>query len=294
MKKFLMALCALAVAMGASAQIKDNDKQIFNHVGIGVSAGLDGIGVNLATTITPYIQARAGVNFIPKVQINDIGVDLSIDYSDVQDANQFIGMYNELVPANKQINTIAPPEELNLSAKLNMTNFKLLFDFYPGKKAKWHLTAGFYTGKSQLLEAWTTNFENELQAVTDYNNALGSPEFSQLQAQHPDLVNNLSPIGVEVGEYLIKPEGPQARAFLKVNSFKPYLGIGSGRAISNKHRLSFAWDLGCQFWGTPTIYVKDKAIDKDSGIDGDGGIIKIISKVTVYPTLSIRINGRIF
>lgn len=285
MKKHFIALCMLATTIGASAQITDDDKQLFNHVGAGLSVGLDGIGINLATTITPYVQARVGVGIMPKIQVNDIDVNMNIDGSQVAEANSFINMYNQLPGVNK-IDNINPPKELSMSAKLNMTNFKMLFDIYPSKTSPWRLTVGFYAGKSQLLEAWTTNYDRELQTITDYNAALET---------HLELAQQfgLTPIGVEVGDYLITPDGPQARAYLKVNGFKPYLGIGSGRAISNKHRLSFAWDLGCQFWGTPTIYVQDKPLTEDSGIDGDGGIIKTISKITVYPTFSFRINGRI-
>ncbi len=172
-----------------------------------------------------------------------------------------------------------------MSAKMNMTDFKLLFDLYPSKTSSWRLTVGFYAGKSQFLEAWTTNCQTELQAITDYNDAL---------AAYPEMARRfgLNPFGVKVGDYLVKPDGPEARAYLKVNGFKPYIGIGSGRAISNKHRFSFAWDLGCQFWGTPTIYVQDLPLDKE-GVDGDGGVIKTISKITVYPTFSFRFNGRI-
>lgn len=278
-------MCMLAMTLGASAQMEDGDKQLFNHVGAGVSVGLDGIGINLATTITPYVQARMGVNFMPKIQVNNIDVDMNISGSDVQTANDFINMYNDLPTTTAKIDNINPPSELSMSAKMNMTDFKLLFDLYPSKTSSWRLTVGFYAGKSQFLEAWTTNCQTELQAITDYNDAL---------AAYPEMARRfgLNPFGVKVGDYLVKPDGPEARAYLKVNGFKPYIGIGSGRAISNKHRFSFAWDLGCQFWGTPTIYVQDLPLDKE-GVDGDGGIIKTISKITVYPTFSFRFNGRI-
>lgn len=278
-------MCMLAMTVGASAQMEDGDKQLFNHVGAGVSVGLDGIGINLATTITPYVQARMGVNFMPKIQVNNIDVDMNISGSDVQTANDFINMYNDLPTTTAKIDNINPPSELSMSAKMNMTDFKLLFDLYPSKTSSWRLTVGFYAGKSQFLEAWTTNCQTELQAITDYNDAL---------AAYPEMARRfgLNPFGVKVGDYLVKPDGPEARAYLKVNGFKPYIGIGSGRAISNKHRFSFAWDLGCQFWGTPTIYVQDLPLDKE-GVEGDGGIIKTISKITVYPTFSFRFNGRI-
>lgn len=285
MKKLFIAICMLTAAAGASAQIDSDDKQLFNHIGAGVSVGTDGIGFNVATTITPYVQARAGMSFLPEIKVNDIDVDLNISNSEVQNANQFIRQYNAM-GIGTPISEIDPPSQVKMSSKLNMSDFKLLFDIYPTKTSPWHLTVGFYAGKSKLMDAWTTNCENELQAITDYNAALDAN--ATLAQQF-----GLSKIGVAVGDYLIEPDGTQARGYIKVNGFKPYVGIGSGRAISNNHRFSFSWDLGCQFWGTPTIYVQDKKLDKDSNIDGSGDIIKTISKITVYPTLSFRFNGRI-
>ena len=72
MKKYFLAACMLASAVGVSAQIENDDKQLFNHLGAGVSVGMDGIGINLATTITPYVQARAGYNFLPEIKVKDI------------------------------------------------------------------------------------------------------------------------------------------------------------------------------------------------------------------------------
>ena len=46
MKKYFVTMCMLAMTVGASAQMEDGDKQLFNHVGAGVSVGLDGIGIN--------------------------------------------------------------------------------------------------------------------------------------------------------------------------------------------------------------------------------------------------------
>lgn len=285
MKKTIISACLLATALTATAQIEDDDKQLFNHLGAGVSLGTDGIGINLATTITPYVQARAGISIMPNIKVNDIEADMNISSSDVERANTFIDLYNTRVSTGERLSHVNPPSSLTMSAEMKMTNFKLLFDIYPTKTSPWRLTVGFYAGKSQLLDAWTTNCQTELQTVTDYNAAIR--QYPELAAQY-----GLTPLGVEIGDYLIEPDGPQARAYVKVNGFKPYIGIGSGRAISNNHRFSFAWDLGCQFWGTPTIYVQDKALDKN-GTDGDGGIIKTVSKITIYPTLSFRLNGRI-
>ena len=38
MKKLFLSICMLTAAVGASAQIDSDDKQLFNHVGLGFSA----------------------------------------------------------------------------------------------------------------------------------------------------------------------------------------------------------------------------------------------------------------
>ena len=285
MKKYFIAVCMLAAAVGASAQIEDDDKQLFNHLGAGVSVGMDGIGINLATTITPYVQARAGYNFLPEIKVKDIEVDVNIDGNNEQVIKN---AYKAVTGKDLDI-----PRNVLIDGKINMNNFKLLFDIYPSKTSAWRLTVGFYAGKSQIIDAYTTNCQEQLSALTAYNEIADDYNAGKYASVVPAGAPETLPIaGVKLGDYLVKPNGPEARAFLKVNGFKPYVGIGSGRAISNKHRFSFAWDLGCQFWGTPTIYVQDKPLDKE-GVDGDGGVIKTISKITVYPTFSFRFNGRI-
>jgi hypothetical protein len=100
---------------------------------------------------------------------------------------------------------------------------------------------------------------------------------------------------------------------MKVNAFKPYVGIGFGRAVT-KHRVGVQFDLGVQFWGRPGIFADVKYFDYDKGDfvirnerlergrittsnsdyqDLDEAI-RIMEKVCVCPVLKIRVNGRIF
>lgn len=100
-------------------------------------------------------------------------------------------------------------------------------------------------------------------------------------------------IGVELGDYLLEPDDDgNVQASIKTASFKPYLGIGFGRAVPKK-RVGFMFDLGVQFWGTPKVYCFDKRLTDEDTNGGDGGIIKTISKIKVYPTMNFRICGRI-
>ena len=98
---------------------------------------------------------------------------------------------------------------------------------------------------------------------------------------------------------------------MKVNAFKPYVGIGFGRAVT-KHRVGVQFDLGVQFVGRPGMFGNVKYFDYDAGdfvtrterlergrITNDeyediDDAIRIMEKFRVYPVLKIRVNGRIF
>ena len=93
---------------------------------------------------------------------------------------------------------------------------------------------------------------------------------------------------------------------IEVAGFRPYLGLGFGRAVPKK-RIGCQFDMGVQFWGRPDViapmynksaypsksgYTEGK-LDKASVSGDDGGFIKTLSKITVYPVLNFRLVGRI-
>ena len=58
-------------------------------------------------------------------------------------------------------------------------------------------------------------------------------------------------------------------------------------------RVGFKMDLGCVLWGRPSVYCNDdKVLDTNQNGDG-GGIMKVATKLKVYPVLNFRICGRI-
>ncbi|MBO4551281.1 MAG: hypothetical protein J5733_11175, partial [Bacteroidaceae bacterium] len=65
------------------------------------------------------------------------------------------------------------------------------------------------------------------------------------------------------------------------------------RAVPHK-RIGFKADLGCIFWGKPTVWNNgEEVFDTDAGGD-DGGVMKILTRFRVYPVLNFRLCGRIF
>lgn len=255
--KFLFVSLAMAfTTVGAQAQ--GSDRNCFNHLAVGVSVGTTGIGIDVATPICNYVQVRAGVDFVPNIKFD---TDLDIDAPSV---------------AGYDI-----PNEIEVEGKVGFTNGKLLFDVYPFKKSSWHITAGAYFGSSKIIKAYNKQ-DGLLRDLANYNNDVEA-----------GLLPGMEKVGVELGDYLLEPDDDgNVNAYIKTASFKPYLGLGYGRAVPKK-RLGFMFDLGVQFWGTPKVYCNDHRLTEDD-VDGeDGGIMKTLSKIKVYPVINFRLCGRI-
>ncbi len=237
--------------MNAGAQ--EEDKNLFNHLAVGVNVGTPGIGFDVAAPVGNYVQVRAGVSFMPSISF---GTDL-----DINDVPQVTG-YDI-------------PETVEIEAKVGFTNGKVLFDVFPFKRSSFHVTAGAYFGSSTVIKAY--NKEDGLKGITDYNNA------------NPD-----NRIGYELGDYLLTPDdNGNINAKISTASFKPYVGLGFGRAVPKK-RVGFMFEAGVMFWGSPKLYCNDDRLtSEDLGSDG-GDLMKTLSKITVYPVINFRICGRIF
>ena len=76
-----------------------------------------------------------------------------------------------------------------------------------------------------------------------------------------------------------------------MSKFRPYVGLGFGRPVPMKHRFTCNFDLGVQFWGTPEVYLRDNKLEKTTTNSDAGEVLKVISKISVYPSLNIRFVG---
>lgn len=80
---------------------------------------------------------------------------------------------------------------------------------------------------------------------------------------------------------------------LKVASFRPYLGLGFGRAVPRKNRVGFMFEMGVQFHKIPEVY-SDYGELKQLNEMADNDFSDIIDKLTIYPVLKFRLCGKIF
>lgn len=249
------------------------EQKWFNHASIGLSVGLDGIGFDVAAPMTHRFALRLGGTFMPKIK-----------YSTT------VGLGNLNDPA-----FLPGKSEVGIEGKLNMNNFHFLVDYHPFKRSSFRLTAGAYIGPAALVRVYNT--EAFLQEAYYGSAGLELGESSPIYNQYSVVSDQQGNIQLD----------------LKTNVFKPYVGIGFGRAISKK-RVNVLFDLGVQFWGKPGIasnvnyfdinkgeYVNSYEKIQRSRILNEGksyqdikDVIKIMEKVRVYPVLKLTISGRIF
>ncbi|MCH5179156.1 MAG: hypothetical protein J1F13_05680 [Prevotellaceae bacterium] len=305
MKKLLF-VCSLALLSMQTISAQTGESWIPKHFGVGVGVGTTGVAVDLSTTINRWFGVRVGADIFPEIKINtdlDLGTkDLNSDFRDItrraEQVNAAAG-YN-VIDLSGLPNGI--PESMDVEGKWSNTTFHFLLDIYPFKNSSWHATTGFYVGGSKLVSVYNKE-AGFLKAVTDWNEAVLHPENLPVAARQ--YVAGQSIIGAELGDYFITPnpadEG-DVEANIKVSSFRPYLGIGWGRAVPRKNRIGCQFDMGVQFWNSPKVYAptydehthtyqQSQLTDDHAGGDG-GDVIKIISKISVYPTINFRIVGR--
>lgn len=232
-------------------------QDLFNHLGVGLGVGTTGISVDVAVPVTKFLTVRPGFNYFPNFSYS---TDIDIHVPSV--ASQLAGDI---------------PSSIDIEGKTGLTTGKLLLDFYPSPMHGFHLTVGAYFGKSDVIKAYNKE-DGVLSKVVDWN------------SQNPS-----NQIGATLGDYLLTPDAHgNVNACIKTKSFRPYVGIGFGRAIP-KHFMNFAMELGCQFWGSPKVYCNDVELQEDKVGDGDeGGVIKTISKISVFPVLNFRFGFRVF
>ena len=152
----------------------------------------------------------------------------------------------------------------SLKGDLGRTQGQVIFNVYPAPAVPFYVAVGGYFGGDKLVKI-TGNV----------------PELATEEGK------------VVIGNYEI-PAGPNGEVSggIKVKSFRPYFGLGFGRAIP-KRLINFNLELGVQVHGTPKLYTDYGTIDETIEED-DNTFNKIKDKLTVYPTLTFRLGFKAF
>ena len=310
MKKLLIACSVMLLSLGASAQV---------HFGIGAGAGTTGISLDASLMVGKYVGIRGGVDIMPQIKVNK-DIDLK-----TEDANKKVSqLTNEIKELNTKLAQYGLeqvdlsqypggnlPNNMEIQGKLKNTTGHVLIDLYPGGHS-FHFTVGAYFGPEEIIDVYNKE-DGFMKPITAYNDAIiyaqsQTPSNSVVPQNVRDVVDKygLKMIGGELGDYFVTPnpaDKGNVNAYAKVKGFRPYVGLGFGRAVP-KGRIGCQFDLGVQFWGKPEIYVPTynkttgtyqcEKIDGDKAGDDAGKVLKTVSKVSVYPVLNFRLVGRIF
>ena len=270
MKKTMLLVAMALLSVGRiTAQVKSaDDLGVFDHVSVGVGVGTPGVTLEVAAPITPYVAVRGGVNFFPDIKVK---THLDIDVSGTQ------------VPS-EMLRDI--PSEIEIEGKPSLTTGHLLFDVFPFKSSAFHLTVGAFFGSSKIVTVHNA-VDGSLRAVNDINQRLIAQGIA-----NPTTHENM--VGLDLGDFFLTPDDRgNVDATLRVASFRPYVGLGFGRPVPAKHRFALNFNMGVQLWGEPEVWLRDNKLDKTTTDSDAGAVVKVLSKVTVYPMLSLKLVGRI-
>lgn len=321
MKKLFFFVAFVFVAGSASSQ--SEKVGIFKHLDASVSLGTTGIGIDVSSPIGNYVNARVGFDFMPQFHHHmHFGVQVG------DDAKTSDTKFERLSGLLEGLTGFKVDNQIEMIGKPTMNNFKFLIDVFPFKNDKrFHFTAGFYYGSSQIAKAYNaTEDMPSLMAVSIYNNLYKKVSNHEpiydgnfLDPEIEDKVISYGRMAMHIGDYaqdvydadgnlihskgdpyMMEPdENSMCKAKVTVNSFKPYLGVGyGGKLFKNSDKYHVAVDLGVLFWGgTPKIVTHDGTdlandVENISGKVGD--YVDLLKAFKIYPVLNVRFVRTIF
>lgn len=100
---------------------------------------------------------------------------------------------------------------------------------------------------------------------------------------------------VRAGKYLLPLYGNKVDASARVNSVRPYVGLGYGRLVP-KNNLGFRVELGCQFNGKIKLYKGDNECEllSNRNIATDTDMQDVMDFFSIYPVLKVSLRGKFF
>lgn len=245
MKKIIFLWAILSIAMMCSPVSAQKELGIFNSLSVGVSAGTTGIGIDVATPVTPHFAIRGGVSFMPGISFD---ADVDVDLKDPK---------------------LEENSSLNLTGNMKRASGELLVNYYPFLSSSFFVTAGAYFGGNKLLKV-----KGHSDKLAEYVNG-----------------GNQASIIIGDQEIPVDKNGNVSGGF-KVSGFRPYIGVGFGRAVPKK-RIGVQFELGVQFHGSPKLYSSAGGLS-GALADSDDDFTKVMDKLTVYPVMKVRFCGRLF
>lgn len=155
----LIIFCATSYIM---AQKNLCDNSFFSHLDISTSVGTTGIGLDLSTNLGSRVHMRAGFSYMPRFEVNStfrVQVGDSLDKKWDKNGNRIETKFDKLSGYLKSFVGFEVDDEVKMTCVPTYYNFKLLFDVFPFSDKRWHFTAGFFAGPSEVARAYNTTEE---------------------------------------------------------------------------------------------------------------------------------------
>ena len=245
---------------------------LFNHLSIGITTGTSGTGIDVTMPVHRLVTVRTGYSGLHFGDIKFKAINTSYEL----EASALV--------EDDAVRRAQMSDKIELAAKPNFWNAFLLAEVHPFTNDSFHFTAGLYFGSKNFLHFRNTN-EGALDFLYDANNKVSD--------YNRAFDTNFSPIGLKFGDYVFTAdENGNIDVMMKTNVVKPYLGVGVGKHIAQKHRLSFALDMGLIFWGSPKFVLNNGKEIKSSG--KEAGITQVFSWLNAWPNLQIKVAYKIF
>lgn len=128
-KLFSLFFSVLMLGFSAFAQ---EDKGLFNHLSVGATVGLDGLGIEVSAPITRYVQLRAGYSLFVPTKVTSI-------YN--------FGSFT--VSSARKLDMTRVPIS---ATPLEGGQGKLIADIYPWPSLPFHFAAGLFIGSGKMFD----------------------------------------------------------------------------------------------------------------------------------------------
>lgn len=150
-------------------KLASEDKNILNHLDLGVTAGTTGIGIDLAMPVTKWAQIRVGATYMPHFHL-DAHYNAEVgDYAGTKE--EMDSKFEKLSGLLENFTGIVVDDRVNMIKEPTFHNAKAIVDVFPLRDKRWHVSAGVFYGKSQVAKTYnTTEDMNTLMAISLYNN----------------------------------------------------------------------------------------------------------------------------
>lgn len=321
------ATCTSLAAQTQGGGTRTKEDAFFNHLYIAGTAGTTGLGVEISMPVSRFLDVRLGGTFMPKfhhnmtftAQLGD-GDQMTEDGLETR-FERMAGMLEDLVgqPVDDKVEMVVTPR---------MNQLKLMADIKPFKDKRWHVSAGFYYGKSRIARAKNVSKEvSSLFAINLYNrlydnggvltNGIALPpdimhlllSFGRAGFHTGNYANDVMAYDEEYDEWYVEHE--KGSAYLMsassdntvyadgfVSRFRPFVGFGFNGNLSKDGRWQLGFDAGVMFWGGAPRLIDHSGVDlmydvKD--IEGQvGDYVDLARHAKAFPVLELKLSHRLF